>query len=95
MGIVMLALYGLLGLTNLNAMNATKATLAGAINGVTVIIFALTGKVSWPQTLVIMGAAAFGGYAGAYVARGINPKYLRAIVTAICVSVTAAFFLRL
>ena len=94
MGIVMLALYGLFGLTNLNAMNATKTILAGAINGITVVVFAAGGKVWWPQTLVIMAAAVLGGYFGAHVARGMNPKRLRAIIIAISVTVTIVFFVR-
>jgi uncharacterized membrane protein YfcA len=94
MGIVMLALYGLFGLTNLNAMNATKTILAGAINGITVIVFAAGGKVWWPQTLIVMAAAVFGGYFGAHVARGMNPKHLRAAIIAISVTVTVVFFVR-
>jgi uncharacterized membrane protein YfcA len=93
-GIIMLAVYSLYGLTNLNTMNATKTLLAGLINGIAVVIFAVGGKVVWPQTLVMLVAATLGGYYGARVARLMNPKWLRAGVVVISVSVTVAFFVR-
>ena len=93
-GIIMLALYSLYGLTNLNIMNATKTLVSGLINAIAVVIFVVGGKVAWPQTLVMLVAAALGGYYGARVARTMNPKLLRAGVIVISVSVTAAFFAR-
>jgi uncharacterized membrane protein YfcA len=93
-GIIMLAIYSLYGLTNLNAMNATKTLQAGLINGIAVVIFAVGGKVVWPQTLVMLVTATLGGYYGARVARTMNPKVLRAGVIIISVVVTAAFFVR-
>lgn len=94
MGIVMLALYGLFGLTNLNAMNAAKSILGGAINGITIVVFAAGGKVWWPQALVVMAGALLGGYFGAHYARRMNPQHLRAMIIAISVTVTIVFFVR-
>jgi uncharacterized protein len=93
-GIVMLALYSLYGLTSLNTMNATKTLMAGLMNGVAVVIFAIGGKVLWPQALVMLVAAALGGYVAARVARTMNPKLLRAGVVVISVVVTITFFVR-
>jgi hypothetical protein len=93
-GIIMLAVYSLYGLTNINAMNATKTLYAGLINGIAVFIFAVSGKVVWPQTLVMLVAAVIGGYVGARVARTMNAKHLRAGVFVISVGVTTAFFVR-
>ena len=95
MGIVMLAVYSLFGLTDLNSMNATKALMSGLINGIAVVLFAAAGKVAWPQTIVMLIAAVLGGYFGARVARGMNPKHVRAGIIAISVTVTLAFFVRL
>ena len=94
MGIVMLALYSLFGLTDLNAMNATKALMAGLINGIALVLFVGAGKVVWPQTATVLVAAVIGGYFGARVARGMNPKHVRAVIIAISVTVTTVFFVR-
>ena len=92
MGIVMLAVYSLFGLTDLNSMNATKALMAGLINGVALILFVGAGMIAWPQTVTMLIAAMLGGYYGARVARGMNPKHVRAGIIAISVTVTTVFF---
>ncbi len=93
-GILMLALYGLFGLEDLTAMNAVKTLLAGTMNGAAVVCFIIAGKVWWYPTLVMLVAAVLGGYAGARVARKINPAWLRIGVTTVGLAMTAAFFLR-
>jgi uncharacterized membrane protein YfcA len=94
MGIVMLAVYSLFGLSDLNAMNATKALLAGIINGVSLVLFVGAGMIAWPETMTVLVAAVIGGYVGARVARGMNPKHVRAAIIAISVTVTVVFFVR-
>jgi uncharacterized membrane protein YfcA len=93
-GILMLALYGLFGLDDLNAMNASKTLFAGTMNAAAVVCFIIAGKVWWPQTLIMLVAAILGGYAGARIARRIDPVWLRLGVTAIGLTMSAAFFLR-
>jgi uncharacterized protein len=92
MGIVMLAVYSLFGLTDLNAMNATKALMSGLINGIALVLFVGAGLIVWPQTITMLIAAMLGGYFGARVARGMNPKHVRAGIIAISVTVTVVFF---
>ncbi len=94
MGIVMLAVYSLFGLTDLNAMNAMKSLMSGLINGVTLILFIGANKVVWPQTLTIMATAVLGGYFGARIARGMDPKHVRMGIIAISTIVTIVFFAR-
>ena len=93
-GIMMLALLSLYGLTDIHKMNASKTLLVGSMNAVAVVCFVVAGKVWWPQTLVMLVAAVLGGYAGARVARRINPRILRAGITLISIGMTIAFFLR-
>ena len=93
-GILMLALYGLFGLTDLNAMNAAKTLLAGTMNAAAVVCFVLAGKVWWPQTLIMLVAAVLGGYAGARIARRLDPNWLRAGITLVGLAMSAAFFWR-
>ena len=75
-------------------MNATKAILAGAINGISVILFAGAGKIAWPQTILMLVFAVLGGYFGARAARKMNSKHLRLGIVAISVTVTAVFFVK-
>ena len=93
-GILMLALLSLYGLTDIHAMNATKTLLVGSMNAVAVICFVVAGKVWWPQTLVMLVAAVAGGYAGARVARRVDPRIVRASIVVISIGMTIAFFLR-
>jgi uncharacterized membrane protein YfcA len=93
-GILMLALYGLLGLTDLHAMNAMKTLIAGLLNTVAIIAFVIAGKVSWPETILMLAAALIGGYGGARIARRVKPIYLRIAVIGIGCIMTTVFFLR-
>jgi len=66
-GILMLAVWSVLGLGELKAMNGLKVVLVAAANTVAVLCFALAGQVVWRVALLMMAAAAAGGYAGARV----------------------------
>jgi uncharacterized membrane protein YfcA len=93
-GIMMLSAWALFGLTDLKSMNATKTLLAGALNGVAVVLFVFAGKVWWLQTGVMLIGSVAGGYLGAHFARRIDPRYIRTIVIVISVMMTIVFFAR-
>jgi hypothetical protein len=93
-GILMLAAWSLFGLRDIHLMNANKTLLGGAMNAVAVVIFVIARKIWWTQTLVMMGAAIVGGYAGARLARRADPRYIRMAVSIVSAGITAAFFLR-
>ena len=93
-GLMMLAMWSLFGLGEIKAMSAVRVLLVSAMNGIAVICFILAGTVWWPQTLLMLVAAVIGGYAGARVARRLNPDHLRTIITVLNVLVTIAFFYR-
>jgi uncharacterized protein len=93
-GILMLATLGLMGMENIHEMNAMKTVLTTFINGVAVIIFVMRGVVVWPQAVVMVVGAIIGGYAGAYFARKIDPRWVRGFVMVVGVSMTIYFFLR-
>ncbi|PKU24763.1 sulfite exporter TauE/SafE family protein [Telmatospirillum siberiense] len=94
MGIMMLALFGLFGLTDINAMNALKTLLAGLLNAVAVVCFVAAGQVAWTPALVMLVSAVAGGYAGAHIARKMNPDHVRAVIIMIGLVMTALFFAR-
>jgi uncharacterized membrane protein YfcA len=93
-GIMMLAAWSLFGLEDIHVMNANKTLLAGAMNGVAVVLFVVARKIWWPQTLVMLVAAVIGNYTGATTAKAVNPRYVRNAVTIISLAITIAFFLR-
>jgi uncharacterized membrane protein YfcA len=93
-GILMLAAWSVFGMTDIHAMNANKTLLAGAMNGVAVILFIAAHKIWWPQTFAMLIAAVIGGYIGAHSAKRTNAAYIRGIVTFISAAITVVFFLR-
>jgi uncharacterized protein len=93
-GIMMMAVWSLLGSVDLRAMTPTRTLLVGAMNAVAVICFILAGAVEWPATLVMLGSAVVGGYAGARFALRMPSKLLRAVILLISSGMTLAFFLR-
>jgi uncharacterized protein len=94
MGLMMLAAFTFLGMTDLHRMNALKSALGVLINGVAVVVFAVSGKVSWaPAGVMVLGAIA-GGFAGASLARKVAAAKVRPVVVAIGWAMTAAFFWR-
>jgi uncharacterized membrane protein YfcA len=92
MGIMMLATLSLMGMTNIHAMNGLKTVLGTVINGVAVVAFIVAGAVTWGPGLVMIVGATAGGYAGAAVARKLDPRWVRRFVLAIAWGMTIYFF---
>jgi len=90
----MLAMWSLAGLRDIHAMNAGRTLLGGIMNAAAVVLFAIAGKIWWAQAIVMLIAAVIGGYAGARVARRVNPSRVRAAIIAVSILVTLAFFRR-
>jgi uncharacterized membrane protein YfcA len=93
-GIMMMAAWSIFGLSDIRAMSAARTLLVGATNAVAVVCFVFAGLVWWPQALLMLVAAVAGGYAGARVARRVDPDRLRAAITVFNFLVTAAVFWR-
>ncbi len=93
-GIVMLATWTAFGLTDIHVMNANKTLLGSTINSTAVVLFIIAHKVWWPQALSMLVAAIVGGYVGARSAKKVNPRYVRAFIIVISVSITIVFFFR-
>ena len=89
----MLASLGLMGMENINEMNALKTLFTTFINGVAVITFIIGGLIYWPQAILMVIGAILGGYFGAFFARKIDQRWVRAFVILVGVSMTIYFFL--
>ena len=93
-GLMMMAAWMLLEAADLKAMNPVRTLLTSAMNIVAVLCFVVAGQVWWPQALSVLAGAATGGYVGARIGQRLPPVAVRAVVTAVTVSMTVVFFLR-
>ena len=93
-GIMMMAVWSLLDSADLKAMSPARVLLVSATNTIAVICFIVAGAVRWPETLVMLVAAAVGGYAGARLALRMHPRLIRTVILLFTTAMTIVFFLR-
>jgi uncharacterized membrane protein YfcA len=94
MGILMLATLSLIGMTNIHEMNALKTILGAIINGAAVVLFVIARAVDWTPGVVMVAGGIVGGYAGAALARRIDPKRVRVFVLVVAWAMTVYFFVK-
>ena len=94
MGIIMLAYLSLLGGMEIHQMNGIKNALAALVNGVASIYFFASGMVDARAALLMTAGAVAGGFAGARVARRIQPRGVRWAVIVIGLGLAAVFGVR-
>jgi hypothetical protein len=73
-------------------MNAVKTVLAAFINALSVVVFAVEGKVIWPIAAVMAAAAVVGGYFGAHFGRRLPRPLVRWTVIVIGFGLAAKYF---
>jgi uncharacterized membrane protein YfcA len=93
-GIMMVAVWGLMGHHDLRRLNAPRTLLVSSANTVAVLIFIVAGAVRWPETIVMLIAAAIGGYGGAHIGRRARPNLVRVGTLCLTACITLGFFLR-
>ncbi len=91
-GILMLSALGLMGVADIHEMNAVKTVLAACINALSVVVFAVEGKVVWPTAVVMAAAAVIGGYLGAHFGRRLPRALVRWTVIVIGFTLAAKYF---
>jgi uncharacterized membrane protein YfcA len=91
-GILMIASLSLMGTGTVHHMNALKTFLAACINGVSVVVWVLNGKVRWEYVPVMASAAVVGGYLGARVARRLPKNVVRWVVIGIGFMLAGYYF---
>ncbi len=94
LGVMLMASLSMLGVHDMQLNNALKNLLGAVINSVAVIVFAVLGVVSWPHTLIAFVGAVAGGLAGARLARRLSEVWLRRIVIAVGLVLSAYYFWR-
>jgi len=93
-GILMLSSLALMGLGDIHRMNALKSVLASTINGVSVTMFIVNGKVDWRYALPMIAAGIAGGFVGASVSRKLDKNLVRWVVIAIGFGLATYYFTR-
>lgn len=94
MGIMMMALWSVMGMTNIHEMNGLKGILGTIINGTAVVAFILAKAVAWEPGIVMVIGATLGAYAGASLARRLDPRWVRWFVGLVAWAMTAVFFVK-
>jgi uncharacterized membrane protein YfcA len=93
-GILMLAALVFYGMRDLRAMNGMKVLLAALMNTTASVIFAVSGRVHWLETIIMMAAAMAGGFAGARIGLVVPPVYVRVFVITVGCVLTVTFFIK-
>jgi uncharacterized membrane protein YfcA len=82
-GILLLAILGVALAQDLHRTNALKNVLAGLVNGVAGLYFALAAHVDWGPVAIIAGTSILGAQLGARYGRRLPPDALRAIIVVV------------
>ena len=91
-GFLLMSVLSIFGIQNINQVNALKVVATTTANGIAVITFILEKQILWKYCLLMMIAAALGGYLGARSSRRLNPGLMRMLVVAIGLGMSAWFF---
>jgi len=94
MGILMLAALTLARIGNVHVMNGVRNLLAVFINGVAQVLFIFAHAIAWRPAILMIVGATLTGYAGAAIARRINPNAVRRFVLLLAWCMTVYFFLK-
>lgn len=79
-GVLLMGIFSLFLAESLQRQNALKNVLAGLVNFVAAVVFALTTHVDWAAALAIACGSILGGVIGARVGRRLSPVALRATI---------------
>ncbi|MFM8863972.1 MAG: sulfite exporter TauE/SafE family protein [Limnohabitans sp.] len=94
LGILLMALYTLSGESRLNTVNALKNLNSFVLSLLSVVAFSLAGAIVWSQAVWMMLWATAGGWAGARLARRLPTPWVRMLVIATGLVMSAVFFVR-
>jgi uncharacterized membrane protein YfcA len=82
-GILLLAILGVALAQDLHRTNAVKNVLAGLVNGVAGLYFALVAHVDWGPVAIIAGTSIVGAQLGARYGRRLPPEALRGVIVVV------------
>jgi uncharacterized membrane protein YfcA len=80
LGVMLVAALGLVMDETLARVSAVKNAVSAVVGLVTVVAFALSGRVDWADVAIVAPATLVGGYVGARIARRLPAPVLRAVI---------------
>ncbi len=93
-GFLVMSVLALLGIQEINQINALKVVATTVANGIAVATFIVENQIVWRYCLLMMIAAAIGGFLGAHYSRGLNPRVLRGMIVSIGLAMSIYFFVK-
>lgn len=94
LGVMYVAALALFVDEPLKRINALKNVLSATVGLVTLVVFAAFARVDWAAALTIAPAAIIGGYAGARLARRLQPRVLQYIIVTFGTGIGLVLFYR-
>ena len=91
-GFLLMSVLAVFGIQNINQVNALKVIATTTANGIAVVTFIVEKQILWKYCLLMMIAAALGGYLGARYSRRMDPRFMRLLVVVIGLGMAAYFF---
>jgi uncharacterized protein len=91
MGVIFMAVLSATSAWALRSSNAVKNILGALANGAAIVIFVVQGMVSWPQTLVMMGACLVGGVVGGKALGIVSATAMKIAIIAIGIVMTVFY----
>jgi len=93
-GVILMGVLGIGIADGLQRLNGLKNVLAGLVNGVAGLIFALVADVDWVVVALIAVGSVIGGQLGATVGRRLSPFVLRIVIVVVGLVALASFLLK-
>jgi uncharacterized membrane protein YfcA len=92
LGILLMALYTVAGESRLNVVNASKNLNSLVLSWLSVAAFVIAGAIAWREGLLMMAAAAAGGFFGARWSKRLPAQWVRVGVIITGLVMSALFF---
>ena len=93
-GFLVMSVLALLGIQEINRINALKVVATTVANGIAVVTFIVANQIEWRYCLLMMIAAAIGGFLGAHYSRGLSPRFMRVMIVLIGLGMSIYFFVK-
>jgi uncharacterized membrane protein YfcA len=90
-GVLLLGVMSVVTGGDYRAANVIKNLVMAINTTVVVVYFAITGAISWPQTVVMAAGSIIGGLLGGRLGRIASPRVMQIVVVAIGAALTAAY----
>jgi uncharacterized membrane protein YfcA len=93
-GVILMGVLGIGISDSLQRLNGVKNVLAGLVNGIAGLIFAIVADVDWTVVVLLAVGSVIGGQVGATVGRRLPPTVLRIFIVIVGLAALTVFLFR-